>query len=36
VTLQRFDATITDEEADEAVSLLLDALRKEFGAEIRM
>ena len=35
VTLQRFDATITDEEADEAVSLLLDALRKEFGAEIR-
>jgi phenylalanyl-tRNA synthetase beta chain len=35
VTLQRFDATITDEEADEAVSLLLDALRKEFGAEVR-
>jgi phenylalanyl-tRNA synthetase beta chain len=35
VTLQRFDATITDEEADEAVSLLLDALRKAFGAEIR-
>jgi phenylalanyl-tRNA synthetase beta chain len=35
VTLQRFDATITDEEADEAVSRLLDALRKEFGAEIR-
>ncbi|MGA7202331.1 MAG: phenylalanine--tRNA ligase subunit beta, partial [Candidatus Cybelea sp.] len=35
VTLQRFDATITDEEADEAVSLLLDALRKELGAEIR-
>jgi phenylalanyl-tRNA synthetase beta chain len=35
VTLERFDATITDEEADEAVSLLLDALRKEFGAEIR-
>jgi phenylalanyl-tRNA synthetase beta chain len=35
VTLQRFDATITDEEADAAVSLLLDALRNEFGAEIR-
>ena len=35
VTLQRFDATITDEEADEAVSRLLDELRKEFGAEIR-
>jgi phenylalanyl-tRNA synthetase beta chain len=35
VTLQRFDATITDEEADAAVSLLLDALQKEFGAEIR-
>ena len=35
VTLQRFDGTITDEEADEAVSLLLDALRKKFGAEIR-
>jgi phenylalanyl-tRNA synthetase beta chain len=35
VTLQRFDATITDEEADEAVARLLDALRKEFGAEIR-
>ena len=35
VTLQRFDATITDEEADEAVSRLLDALRREFGAEIR-
>lgn len=35
VTLQRFDATITDEEADAAVSLLLDALRKDFGAEIR-
>ncbi|MGC2649188.1 MAG: phenylalanine--tRNA ligase subunit beta [Candidatus Cybelea sp.] len=35
VTLQRFDATITDEEADEAVSRLLGALRREFGAEIR-
>jgi phenylalanyl-tRNA synthetase beta chain len=35
VTLQRSDATITDEEADRAVSRLLDALRKEFGAEIR-
>jgi phenylalanyl-tRNA synthetase beta chain len=35
VTLQRFDATITDEEADAAVSLLLDGLQKEFGAEIR-
>ncbi|HLY02115.1 MAG TPA: phenylalanine--tRNA ligase subunit beta [Candidatus Cybelea sp.] len=35
VTLQRFDATITDEEADAAVALLLGALQKEFGAEIR-
>jgi len=35
VTLQRFDATITDEEADAAVSRLLDALQEEFGAEIR-
>jgi phenylalanyl-tRNA synthetase beta chain len=35
VTLQRFDATITDEEADAAVSRLLGALQKEFGAEIR-
>ena len=35
VTLQRFDATITDEEADATVSRLLDALKKEFGAEIR-
>jgi phenylalanyl-tRNA synthetase beta chain len=35
VTLQRFDATITDEEADAAVSRLLEALRAQFGAEIR-
>ncbi|MGC9991122.1 MAG: phenylalanine--tRNA ligase subunit beta [Candidatus Cybelea sp.] len=35
VTLRRFDATITDEEADAAVLLLLGALQKEFGAEIR-
>jgi phenylalanyl-tRNA synthetase beta chain len=35
VTLQRFDATITDEEADAAVSRLLEALRTQFGAEIR-
>lgn len=35
VTLQRFDATITDEEADAAVSLLLDGLRERFGAQVR-
>jgi phenylalanyl-tRNA synthetase beta chain len=35
ITLQRFDATITDEEADAAVSEVLEAARKEFGATIR-
>ncbi len=35
VTLQRFDATITDEEADAAVARLLEALRTQLGAEIR-
>ena len=35
VTLQRFDTTITDEEADAAVARLLDALHAQFGAEIR-
>jgi len=35
VTLQRFDATITDEEADAAIARVLDALRKQYGAEIR-
>ncbi|HVN70287.1 MAG TPA: phenylalanine--tRNA ligase subunit beta [Candidatus Binatia bacterium] len=35
VTLQRFDATLTDEEADDAVALVLDALRERFGATIR-
>ena len=35
VTLQRFDATITDEEADAAIARLLDAMRAQFGAEIR-
>jgi phenylalanyl-tRNA synthetase beta chain len=34
VTLQRFDATITDEEADEAVARVLDVLR-ERGAVMR-
>jgi phenylalanyl-tRNA synthetase beta chain len=35
VTLQRFDATISDEEADAAIARLLDALATQFGAEIR-
>ncbi len=35
VVLQRFDATITDEEADVAIAGLLEALRAQFGAEIR-
>jgi phenylalanyl-tRNA synthetase beta chain len=35
VTLQRFDATITDEEADAAIARLLEAMRAQFGAEIR-
>ncbi|MGB6520066.1 MAG: phenylalanine--tRNA ligase subunit beta [Candidatus Cybelea sp.] len=35
VTLQRFDATITDEEADAAIARVLDVLRERFGAIIR-
>lgn len=35
VTLQRFDGTIIDEEADAAVARLLEAMRTQFGAEIR-
>jgi phenylalanyl-tRNA synthetase beta chain len=35
VTLQRFDATLTDEEADEAIARALQALRDELGAVIR-
>jgi phenylalanyl-tRNA synthetase beta chain len=35
VTLQRFDATITDEEADAAIARVLDALREQFGATLR-
>ncbi len=35
VTLTRFDATITDEEADDAVRRALAALRDELGATIR-
>ncbi|MBV8372366.1 MAG: phenylalanine--tRNA ligase subunit beta [Candidatus Eremiobacteraeota bacterium] len=35
VTLQRFDATITDGEADEAVARALRALEAQFGAVIR-
>jgi len=34
-TLRRFDATITDEEADAAVARVLDAVRERFGATIR-
>ncbi|HZV77930.1 MAG TPA: phenylalanine--tRNA ligase subunit beta [Candidatus Babeliales bacterium] len=35
VTLQRYDATITDEEADDAIAGVLEALREQFGATIR-
>jgi phenylalanyl-tRNA synthetase beta chain len=35
ITLQRFDATITDEEADAAIGRVLDAMRERFGATIR-
>jgi phenylalanyl-tRNA synthetase beta chain len=35
VTLQKFDATIIDEEADAAITPALDALREEFGATLR-
>ena len=35
VTLQRFDATITDEEADAAIARALDAAGERFGARIR-
>ncbi len=35
ITLQRFDTTITDEEADAAVGRVLDAMRERFGATIR-
>lgn len=35
ITLQRRDATITDEEADAVIARVLDALRDELGAVIR-
>jgi len=35
IALQRFDTTITDEEADAAVARTLDALRERLGATIR-
>ncbi len=35
IALQRFDATITDEEADEAIARALGALQGELGAIIR-
>jgi len=35
VTLQRYDATITDEEADAAVAAVLERLHDRFGATIR-
>jgi phenylalanyl-tRNA synthetase beta chain len=35
ITLQRLDATITDDEADAAVERVLDVLRERFGATIR-
>ena len=34
-TMQRFDATITDEEADAAIAVVLDAVRAAFGATLR-
>jgi phenylalanyl-tRNA synthetase beta subunit len=33
--LQRFDATITDQEADAAIAKLLDTVRERFGATLR-
>ena len=35
VILQRFDATITDEEADAAIARLVAALEERFGAQLR-
>jgi phenylalanyl-tRNA synthetase beta chain len=35
VTLQRFDATITDEEADAAIERVLQTLHDRFGASLR-
>jgi phenylalanyl-tRNA synthetase beta chain len=35
IALQRFDATITDEEADEAIARALGAVQGELGAAIR-
>lgn len=35
ITLQRFDTTITDEEADAAVARVLEAVRERLGATIR-
>jgi len=35
MTLRRFDATITDEEADAAVTRVLEAVCERFGAAIR-
>lgn len=35
VDLQRFDATITDREADEAIARAIEALRNEFEATVR-
>ncbi|HLI97317.1 MAG TPA: phenylalanine--tRNA ligase subunit beta [Candidatus Baltobacteraceae bacterium] len=35
VTLQKFDTTITDEEADAAIAPALEALSKELGASLR-
>jgi phenylalanyl-tRNA synthetase beta chain len=35
IALQRFDGTITDEQADAAIARALDALQRELGAAIR-
>jgi phenylalanyl-tRNA synthetase beta chain len=35
ITLQRFDATITDQQADDAIARVLEAVRERFGATIR-
>jgi phenylalanyl-tRNA synthetase beta subunit len=35
ITLQRSDATITDEEADAAIAQVIEVVRSRFGATIR-
>lgn len=35
MTLQRFDATLTDEDADDAVGAVVDELQEQFGVTVR-